>query len=64
MIFPYQRKMSLKITVTFGKSENGFQNFQQDLKIRPNFTRKQRQIEAHICLSFGSYKVYKELERQ
>jgi hypothetical protein len=35
-----------------------------DLKIRPIFHRLQRQIEAHICLTFTAYKVYKELERQ
>jgi hypothetical protein len=34
------------------------------LKIRPIFHRLQRRIEAHICLTFTAYKVYKELERQ
>lgn len=35
-----------------------------DLKIRPIFHRKQSRVEAHICLTFVAYKVYKELERQ
>ncbi len=35
-----------------------------DLKLRPIFHRKQKRIEAHICLTFTAYKVYKELERQ
>jgi transposase len=34
------------------------------LKIRPIFHYKRRRIEAHICLNFVAYKVYKELERQ
>ncbi len=35
-----------------------------DLKIRPIYHYKQRRIEAHICLNFVAYKIYKELERQ
>jgi transposase len=35
-----------------------------DIKIRPVYHQLQRRIEAHICLSFVAYKVYKELERQ
>lgn len=34
------------------------------MKIRPIYHRKQKRIEAHICLTFVAYKVYKELERQ
>ena len=34
-----------------------------DLKIRPIFHRLRKRIEAHICISFASYLVYKELER-
>jgi hypothetical protein len=32
--------------------------------IRKLFIRLQRRIEAHICISFVAYKIYKELERQ
>ncbi len=45
------------------KIEKAFRISKYDLKIRPIYHRKQRRIEAHICLSFAAYKVYKELER-
>lgn len=44
--------------------EKAFRVSKTDLKIRPIFHRKQKRIEAHICLNFIAYKVYKELERQ
>jgi transposase len=44
--------------------EKAFRIAKTDLKIRPVFHYKQRRIEAHICLNFVAYKVYKELERQ
>lgn len=44
--------------------EKAFRIAKTDLKIRPIYHRKQRRIEAHICLNFVAYKVYKELERQ
>lgn len=44
--------------------EKAFRVAKTDLKIRPIFHRKQKRIEAHICLTFVAYKVYKELERQ
>lgn len=34
-----------------------------DLRIRPIFHRKRQRIEAHICIAFTAYCVYKELER-
>lgn len=34
-----------------------------DLRIRPIYHRLQRRIEAHICISFTAYCIYKELER-
>lgn len=43
--------------------EKAFRVAKTDLKIRPIFHRKQKRIEAHICLTFTAYKVYKELER-
>jgi transposase len=46
------------------KIEKAFRVSKHDLKIRPIFHRIQRRIEAHICISFTAYKVYKELERQ
>lgn len=44
--------------------EKAFRIAKSDLKIRPIFHRLQRRIEAHICISFAAYKLYKELERQ
>lgn len=43
--------------------EKAFRVSKTDLKIRPIYHRLQRRIEAHICLTFVAYKVYKELER-
>ncbi|MCO5248945.1 MAG: IS1634 family transposase [Chitinophagales bacterium] len=45
------------------KIEKAFRVTKTDLKIRPIFHRLPRRIEAHICLNFVAYKVYKELER-
>ena len=44
--------------------EKAFRISKHDLKVRPIYHRLQKRIEAHICLSFAAYKVYKELERQ
>lgn len=46
------------------KIEKAFRISKHDLKIRPIYHRAQRRIEAHICISFVTYKIYKELERQ
>jgi len=43
--------------------EKAFRVAKSELKLRPVYHRKQRRIEAHICLNFVAYKVYKELER-
>jgi len=34
-----------------------------DLKIRPIYHYLRNRIEAHICISYTAYAVYKELER-
>ena len=34
-----------------------------DLRIRPIYHRLRHRIEAHICISFTAYSIYKELER-
>lgn len=44
--------------------EKAFRIAKTDLQIRPIYHRTQRRIEAHICIAFVAYKVYKELERQ
>ncbi len=43
--------------------EKAFRVAKNELKIRPVYHRRQHRIEAHICLNFTAYKVYKELER-
>jgi transposase len=37
--------------------------YKTDLRIRPIYHRLQSRIEAHICISFTAYCIYKELER-
>lgn len=46
------------------KIEKAFRISKTDLRVRPIYHRLQRRIEAHICISFVAYKIYKELERQ
>jgi len=43
--------------------EKAFRMSKTDLKIRPIYHRLLNRIEAHICISFTAYAVYKELER-
>lgn len=43
--------------------EKAFRMSKTDLRIRPIYHRLRRRIEAHICLSFTAYAIYKELER-
>ena len=43
--------------------EKAFRMSKTDLRIRPIYHRLKRRIEAHICVSFTAYAVYKELER-
>jgi transposase len=44
------------------KIEKAFRISKTDLKIRPIYHRLQDRIEAHICISFVSYLLHKELE--
>ena len=46
------------------KIEKAFRVAKSDLLIRPIYHRLQHRIEAHICIAFVAYKVYKDLERQ
>ncbi len=43
--------------------EKAFRMSKTDLRIRPIFHRLRNRIEAHICISFTAYSIYKELER-
>lgn len=43
--------------------DSGFRMSKTDLKIRPIYHRLRERIEAHICISFVSYLLFKEFER-
>lgn len=43
--------------------EKAFRMSKTDLRIRPIYHRLRHRIEAHICISFTAYTIYKELER-
>jgi len=43
--------------------EKAFRISKTDLRIRPIYHRLKHRIDAHICIAFVAYSVYKELER-
>lgn len=43
--------------------EKAFRISKTDLRIRPVFHRLRKRIEAHLCIAFAAYAIYKELER-
>lgn len=43
--------------------ERTFRMSKTDLRIRPIYHRLRNRIEAHVCISFTAYTIYKELER-
>ena len=43
--------------------ERAFRMSKTDLRIRPIYHRLRNRIEAHICIAFTAYCIYKELER-
>jgi transposase len=43
--------------------ERAFRMSKTDLRIRPIYHRLRNRIEAHICICFTAYCIYKELER-
>ena len=60
-------KLSTKEVIDNYKSlwhiERAFRMSKTDLRIRPVYHRLQHRIEAHICIAFTAYCIYKELER-
>lgn len=44
--------------------EKAFRISKTDLKIRPIYHRIGSRIEAHICIAFAAYAIYKEVERR
>lgn len=43
--------------------EKAFRISKTDLKVRPIYHFRKRRIEAHICIAFVAYTIWKELER-
>ena len=43
--------------------ERAFRMSKTDLRIRPIYHRLRKRNEAHICISFAAYAVYKEVEK-
>lgn len=43
--------------------EKAFRMSKTDLRIRPIYHRLRRRIEAHMCISFTAYSIYKDLEK-
>ena len=43
--------------------EKAFRISKTDLKIRPVYHYRRKRIEAHICIAFVAYAIYKEVER-
>ncbi len=43
--------------------EQAFRISKTDLRIRPIFHYRKKRIEAHICIAFVAYAIYRELER-
>lgn len=56
-------KQVIKSYNNLWKIEKAFRISKTDLKIRPIYHRLKERIEAHICISFVSYVLYKDLER-
>jgi len=48
---------------TLWQIEKAFRISKTDLKIRPIYHRLRKRIEAHICIAFTAYTIYKDLER-
>jgi len=45
-----------------GPSERAFRISKTDLKVRPVHHYRRNRIEAHLCIAFAAYTIYKELE--
>lgn len=43
--------------------EKAFRMSKTDLRVRPVYHRLKHRIQAHICIAFTAYAIYKELER-
>uniref|UniRef100_UPI003D33958C IS1634 family transposase n=1 Tax=Saccharicrinis sp. 156 TaxID=3417574 RepID=UPI003D33958C len=57
------RKIVIENYSQLWKIEKAFRISKTDLRIRPIYHRLKSRIEAHICICFTAYSIYKELER-
>jgi len=57
------RKEIIKNYSQLWQVEKAFRISKTDLRIRPIYHRLKDRIEAHICICFTAYAIYKELER-
>jgi len=57
------RKDVIKNYSQLWQVEKAFRISKTDLRIRPIYHRIKERIEAHICICFTAYALYKELER-
>lgn len=58
-----QRKKVIGNYSQLWQVEKAFRISKTDLRIRPIYHRLKDRIEAHICICFTAYAIYKELER-
>lgn len=58
-----QRKTIIGNYSQLWQVEKAFRISKTDLRIRPVYHRLKDRIEAHICICFTAYAIYKELER-
>jgi hypothetical protein len=55
-----------KVTETYvhlWQIEKAFRISKTDLRVRPIYHHLRHRIEAHVCLAFAAYTIYKEMER-
>lgn len=56
---------SIEVIAHYGQLwqiEKAFRISKTDLRVRPIFHYKRRRIEAHLCIAFTAYSIWKELE--
>jgi len=65
--YPTNTRLSPKVVIenynNLWQIEKAFRISKTDLKVRPIYYRLKDRIEAHICIAFAAYLIYKELER-
>lgn len=55
-----------KVVASYGhlwQIEKAFRISKTDLRVRPIYHNQEKRIEAHICIAFAAYAIFKELEQ-